>query len=121
MKVTVFYDGECPICLKALSRWRDKAYTCDIEWFDITGQDDVLVAKGINPQRAIEQLHILCDDGVILTSMNSYSFLLCHLPRWWWLGFLISLPGIRHGLTWGYDAMTRRRLKREGRCCDLKC
>ncbi|MFK0569899.1 thiol-disulfide oxidoreductase DCC family protein [Endozoicomonas sp.] len=120
MKVTVFYDGACPICLRALAKWRGQPYTCDIEWFDITGQDDVLLTLGISPQKAVEQLHILCEDGTILTSMSSYSFLLRHLPHWRLLGILISLPGVRQCLTRGYDAMTRRRLKKEGRYCNTK-
>ncbi len=120
MKATVFYDGSCPICLRALARWRHKPFTCEIEWFDITGKDETLLARGICPNKALEQLHILCDDGTVLTSMSSYGFLLCHLARWRWLGILITLPGIRQVLTWGYDAITRRRLKREGRYCKTK-
>ncbi|WP_066017624.1 thiol-disulfide oxidoreductase DCC family protein [Endozoicomonas atrinae] len=120
MKATVFYDGACPVCLRALARWRDKPYTCEVEWFDITGQQEVLLAQGISPQKALEKLHILCDDGTVLTSMNSYGFLLRHLPHWRWLGEIIILPGIRQCLTWSYDAITLRRLKREGRYCERK-
>ena len=124
MKITVFYDGVCPLCVREVSRWREAPFSCDVEWFDITGQDEKLREKGIDPRAALLELHTLTDDGQVRTSIDSYGLLLSQLKRWRWLGWLMLLPVIRPMLKWTYDWMTRVRLKSEGRLpadCNSKC
>ncbi|MGI9276826.1 MAG: thiol-disulfide oxidoreductase DCC family protein [Endozoicomonas sp.] len=124
MKITVFYDGVCPLCLREVARWREAPFTCEVEWLDITGQDEQLREKGIDPASALLELHTMTDDGQIRTSIDSYGLLLSQLKRWRWLGQLMLLPVIRPMLKWAYDWMTRVRLKREGRfpgSCNSQC
>ena len=59
--ITVFYDGACPRCVRdraQYERWAGPAgeWIC---WFDITGQDEQLRALGIDPHRALTELHVL--------------------------------------------------------------
>ncbi len=53
MKITVFYDGICPLCTREVAKWRKAPFTCPVEWFDITDQDDALRAHGIDPNAAL--------------------------------------------------------------------
>lgn len=115
MVITVFYDGACPLCVKEVSRWKNAPFQCDVEWFDITDQDERLLELGIDPQLALLELHTRTDQGEIKTSIESYALLLSQLSRWKWLGWLMGLPGIRQFLKWTYDWMTKVRLKKEGR------
>ena len=115
MKVTVYYDGVCPLCVKEVARWRNAPFLCSVEWFDITGQDEELIRRGIDPNKALVELHSQTDDGVIRTSIDSYVLLLSQLPRWRWLGRLMNLPVLKPLLKWSYDGLTVLRLKKEGR------
>ncbi len=115
MEITVFYDGQCPICINEVNRWQSAPFNCTVHWFDITGQDEFLLRQGIDPGKALLELHLKTSDGKVLTSIDSYSLLLKQLPRWRWLGLLMALPGIKHSLKWIYDRMTLARLKKEGR------
>ena len=124
MKITVFYDGACPLCVKEVEKWCKAPFRCDVEWFDITGQEDQLQKRGIDPELALLELHTKTCDGKIYTSIDSYGLLLSQLNRWRWLGWLMRLPVIKPVLKWNYDWMTRVRLKREGRLpkrCDSSC
>lgn len=115
MKITVFFDGACPICVREVKRWRNAPFSCPVEWFDITGQEEALQARGIDPRRAMLQLHIQTESGQTFVSIDSYALLLKQLPRWRWLGVLMSLPVVRPLLGWFYDGLTVMRLKSEGR------
>ena len=86
MKITVFYDGDCPLCTREVSRWKQAPFLCTVDWFNISGQDDELRARGIDPHQALLQLHTQTDDGRTLVSIDSYALLLNQLPRWRWAG-----------------------------------
>ena len=125
MKITVFYDGACPLCTREVEKWRGAPFNCQVEWFDITEQDEVLLAEGIDPQFALLELHTKTSDGVIRTSIESYALLLAQLPRWQWLGSLMSLPVVKPLLKSFYDFLTKVRLKKDGRwqkvCSNKNC
>ncbi|WP_034833642.1 thiol-disulfide oxidoreductase DCC family protein [Endozoicomonas numazuensis] len=115
MKIKVLYDGLCPLCVKEVSRWQNARFRSEVEWFDITGQEKLLEEWGIDPQKALLELHTLTDDGRVYTSIDSYALLLKQLSAWAWLGWIMSLPGLKQFLKWTYDWMTKVRLKKEGR------
>ena len=111
----VFFDGQCSLCTKEVTRWRRAAFREPVEWFDITGKEAELVELGIDPEQALLTLHTRTADGRIRTGIDSYILLLSQLPRWRWLGVLMGLPVIKPLLGWFYDRLTILRLKREGR------
>ena len=115
MKITVFYDGACPLCAREVAKWRKAPFLCQVDWFDITGQDEELIRLGIDPAFALVELHTKTDDGQIRTSIESYALLLSELAHWRWLGKVISLPVVKSILKWVYDYLTKIRLKRDGR------
>ena len=115
MRITVFFDGACPLCVREVQRWRSASFSCPVEWFDITGQEEALKERGINFRQAMLQLHTQTDDGKTYVSIDSYALLLKQLSRWHWLGVLMSMPLIKPLLRWGYDGLTIVRLKSEGR------
>ena len=121
MAVTVFYDDQCPLCIREVNKWRRAPFRKSVKWFDITNQDEALSEQGIDPVKALLELHLKTEDGRILTSIASYSYLLKQLPRWCWLGYLMGLPVVQPILKWNYDWMTRVRLKHEGRLPGTSC
>ncbi|KDM92320.1 thiol-disulfide oxidoreductase DCC family protein [Photobacterium galatheae] len=116
-KIRVFYDGACPSCV------RDRAWYESwlgrhpelVEWYDITGKDEALKALGISPEKALRELHVQDQQGIVYQEMDAYILL---LKQVWWLrpvAFLMGLPGIRHLLSAIYRRMVDQRLAREGR------
>lgn len=113
----VFYDGACGSCVEDRARyelWLGK-HIDQVEWFDITGQESYLLSQGIDPQRALRELHVQDSDGVIDREINAYVLL---LDRIWWLkpvGWLIRIPWIRARLSRWYRRRVDERLARDGR------
>ncbi len=51
--LTVYYDGACPDCVEDRERYeRWAADDANVHWYDITGKDEALRERGIDPERA---------------------------------------------------------------------
>lgn len=114
--LTVYYDGACPDCVKDRDKYeRMAADDANVHWYDITGKDDELRERGIDPERALRELHVEDASGKIHSELDAYQLLMRRAPRLRPLGWLIGLPLIKPLLSWLYRKMVDRRLRRTGR------
>ncbi len=116
-KITVYYDGACPRCVKDREHYEKIAgdQAEQVLWLDITGHDDELERLGIDPHKALTELHVKTEDGRIISELDAYIALMARVPWLKPLAWLIGLPGIRPLLARGYHRMVARRLKQSGR------
>ncbi len=116
-KLTVYYDGSCPTCVKDRQRYEAMAgeRADNVEWFDITGQDEQLRAEGIDPRWALLELHVRDEQGGVHSEMDAYILLMSRVPRLRPLAWVLGLPVIRPALAALYHWWVRRRLARDGR------
>lgn len=115
--ITVYYDGACPSCVndrRLYERLAGEA-TRNVQWFDITGQDEFLRSLGIDPERASKELHVKIEDQKTVSEMDAYILLMRKVPLLKPLARLIDLPSIRPFLSRVYHRRVNRRLKRSGR------
>jgi predicted DCC family thiol-disulfide oxidoreductase YuxK len=111
-KLIVFYDGACPVCVKD-RRWYEKLAGRtgdDVEWLDITGQDEALRQQGVDPDKALRELHVKDDHGEIHRELDAYILLMSRVMVLKPLAWLISLPLIRPLLARMYHTWVERRL-----------
>ncbi len=116
-KVTVYYDGACPKCVKDRENYEHLAgkENENVCWFDITGRDEALLELGIDPGKALTELHIKNEEGKIISEIDAYIVLMRKVTVLKPLAWLIGLPLIRSPLSSLYHWMVNRRLRREGR------
>lgn len=111
-KITVFYDGACPVCVRD-RHWYEKleGQTEDsVEWLDITGRDEQLREQGIDPNQALRELHVKDSQGQVHREMAAYILLMARVPLLKPIAWLIGLPVIRPTLAWLYHRWVARRL-----------
>lgn len=116
-KVSVYYDGACPQCVKdrrnyerLLGKSKD-----DIQWIDITGKEDLLRSIGIDPKKALMELHVRDENQRILSEIDAYILLMSKVLVLKPLAKIVGLPLIRTGLAKAYHRRVNRRLRRSGR------
>lgn len=116
-KITVYYDGACPRCVRDRRTYEKLAGPQDgaVCWFDITGREDELRDLGIDPEKALTELHIRDEDQRILSELDAYILLMRRVPVLKPLAWLIGLPLIRPWLSHRYRESVRRRLQRSRR------
>ena len=111
-KLLVFYDGSCPACIKD-RRWYKKLAGRtgeSVEWLDITGRDEELRQQGIDPDKALRELHVKDGEGTIHREMDAYILLMSRVPLLKPVAWLIGLPVIRPALARLYHRWVDRRL-----------
>jgi predicted DCC family thiol-disulfide oxidoreductase YuxK len=115
--ITVYYDGACPICVRDRRRFERLAGKrgARVCWFDITGRDDELRALGIDPHKALTELHVRDEQGRIRSELDAYILLLGKIPLLKPLAWFIGLPVIRPLLARLYHRAVTRRLRESGR------
>ncbi|UTW12676.1 thiol-disulfide oxidoreductase DCC family protein [Marinobacterium rhizophilum] len=119
--ITVYYDGACPRCRRDRARYEKLAGkgADDICWFDITGRDAELSALGIDPWRALTELHLQDAQGHIHSELAAYILLMRRVPLLRPLAWLIGLPLLRPWLSRLYHRQVMRRLA--GRAGEDRC
>ncbi|MEH6823519.1 MAG: DUF393 domain-containing protein [Motiliproteus sp.] len=111
-KITVYYDGACPRCVKDRNNYEKMAgdESEQVCWVDITDHDEELERLGIDPQKALTELHVQTADGQIISELDAYIALMERVPLLKPLAWLIGLPVIRPLLARCYHWMVSRRL-----------
>lgn len=115
--ITVYYDGACPKCVKDRYQYEKLAGSAgkNIGWFDITGQEKWLREIGIDPQKALKELHVKNENQQLLSEIDAYILLMNKVPRLRPLAWLIGLPLVRPILSKVYHWQVNRRLRHSGR------
>ncbi|MDF2180140.1 DUF393 domain-containing protein [Aliiglaciecola sp. CAU 1673] len=112
----VFYDAACPRCRRDRAWYEQRVDEGEnILWVDINGREQELKALGIDPKRALLELHVEEQQGQVRHGISAYQLLFSRLPRYRWLAWVIGLPLIKPLLSYLYRWWVRRRLQRQGR------
>ncbi len=116
-KICVYYDGACPKCVKDRQTYEKLAGKVgdDVCWIDITGQEQRLCELGIDPVKALTELHVKDENERILSEMDAYILLMSKVPVLKPMAWLIGLPLIRPLLASIYHRLVNRRLYQSGR------
>jgi predicted DCC family thiol-disulfide oxidoreductase YuxK len=86
-----------------------------VEWFDITGRDADLCELGIDPHKALTELHVRDEHQRVHSELDACILLMGKVPLLKPLAWLISLPLIRPTLAKLYHWQVNKRLRRSGR------
>jgi predicted DCC family thiol-disulfide oxidoreductase YuxK len=110
-KITVYYDGACPKCIRDRQHYEKLAGLAgeQVCWFDITGQEDRLRELGIDPEKALTELHVRDERGQVVSELDAYILLMSRVPMLKPVAWLIGLPLIRPLLARIYHRRVRKR------------
>ena len=96
-RISVYYDGACPQCVKDRHNYEKLSGPLkdDIQWIDITGNESLLRSMGIDPKRALMELHVKDEKQQILSEIDAYILLMRKVPVLKPLAIIIGLPIVR--------------------------
>lgn len=111
-KLTVYYDGACPICSREIGVYR----ACDgaerIEWVDVgAARAPESVAPDLSRADARARFHVRSADGSLVSGAAAFATLWRALPAWRRLGRLAAWPPatrLLEALYRGFLALRRR-------------
>ncbi len=119
-KVEVFYDGDCPLCLREIKmlRWMDRKK--NIRFTDVADPAFRPSDYGKTMQDFMDEIQGRLPDGSWIIGVEVFRRLYAAVG----LGPLVALsrlPGVSHGLNLGYRAFAKNRLRLTGRCNSGAC
>lgn len=119
-RVTVFFDGGCPLCRREIDHYRRLNGAEHLDWHDIHADPDGLAAAGIPWQQAMERLHVRDRAGTLRTGAHAFVALWRELPGYRWLARTVSvIPGFVWIMDRIYTVFARWRWRQ--RCRDGVC
>lgn len=98
-KLTVFYDGACPLCAREISFYRRRKGAERVSWVDVSRWSEEQVAPGLSKEKALARFHVLTADGTIVSGGAAFAGLWAVLPGFGLLGRLFQT----RPLTWCLD------------------
>ena len=115
-KLIVYYDGACQKCVRDRENYEKLSGPSgeQVCWFDITGQENRLHQLGIDPQKALTELHVRDTNGRIVSELEAYILLMNKIALLKPVAWVIGLPLIRPLLAKLYHQQVNRRLRKRG-------
>lgn len=116
----VFYDGDCPLCLREINWLRNRDRQRRIVFTDIADPGFDAQAAGKSYEELMDQIHGRMPDGRWVRGVEVFRQLY-HAAGFGALTGLSRVPGVSHCLELGYRVFARYRLTLTGRCSRGTC
>lgn len=118
--VEVFYDGDCPLCIREINMLRRLDKQNKIRFTNIADPEFDATTTGVTWQALMDRIHGRLPDGTLIEGVEVFRQLysavgfepIVKITRW---------PGISHLLDWAYKVFAKNRLKWTGRCSKDSC
>jgi predicted DCC family thiol-disulfide oxidoreductase YuxK len=102
-KLTVYYDGGCPLCHAEIGLYRKQEGAENVDFVDLS-QLPADPAADLSKEAAMARFHVRGGDGALRSGASGFALLWRSLPAWRWLGVIAEWPAISWFLELAYRA-----------------
>ena len=93
--LSVWYDGDCPVCRQEVALYRRIDSHDRVEWIDITALSDSELPSGKSRADLLGRFHARQADGPWQVGVDAFAAIWRKLPGFRHFAFLFRLPVIR--------------------------
>lgn len=118
--LTIFYDRECPLCI------RTKLVLKHFDWFDALEfnsiqeyGDQTEELKEIEEAKLLSDIYAITSDGKLIKGVKTYAYAFRRMPLFFPVGLLLAIPGISNFASLIYHKVAVSRSS--GRCTEDSC
>jgi len=114
--LTVYFDGDCPVCSREIAMYRRQAGASAIAWVDAAACPAPTLGEGLSREHALARLHVRTADGQLASGARAFTMLWQQIPRVALLGRLLSHRPLLAILEAGYRVLllVRRTWRKPG-------
>ena len=102
-KLTVFYDGACPLCDREISFYRSRRGAENVSWVDVSGASEGNVVPGLSKDQALARFHVMEPNGTLVSGGRAFAELWAALPGFRTWGRLFRNRPLTWLLNHAYD------------------
>jgi len=92
-KLTVYFDGACPLCRAEMSYYKSKDVAGAIIFSDVADISQA-IPQDLNRQQAMSRLHVRTQTGDVVSGAAAFVKIWQSLPGWSWAARIATLPGM---------------------------
>ena len=108
--LTVFYDGQCPICLAEMTNLMLRNTAGLMRFEDVSRPGFSSFPPGADMPALMALLHVQCADGRVVKGAEALRLVYAG-ARLRGLAWLMSAPGLRQLADWSYPILARNRYR----------
>ena len=88
MKVKVYFNNSCNFCRLEINHYK-KIADSNIEWIDITNNDDALKATSKTHKELLRRLHVI-ENGEVIDGAKAFLIIWSKIPKYKFLAKILS-------------------------------
>jgi predicted DCC family thiol-disulfide oxidoreductase YuxK len=119
-QVEVFFDGDCPLCVREINLLRRLDRRGAIGFTDIAAAEFEPATVGVPWEQLMDRIHGRLPDGRLIEGVEVFRRLYAAVG-FGWLVAVSRWPGIAQLCDAGYRVFARNRLRWTGRCKEGVC
>lgn len=100
-RLTVYFDGSCPLCRHEIAIYRRLPQALSIAWVDVSAGQDL--GGVLSCEAAMARFHVRDAQGRLFSGAAAFSRMWRIFPSWRWLGWLSAWPP----LSWLFELTYR--------------
>ena len=89
MGIKVFFNNSCSVCRLEINHYK-KISESNLEWIDITNNDDALKITSKTQEELLRRLHVI-DNGKVIGGAKAFIIIWSKIPKYKFLSKLFSI------------------------------
>ena len=89
MVIKVFFNNSCSVCRLEINHYK-KISESNLEWIDITNNDDALKITSKSQKELLRRLHVI-DNGKVIGGAKAFIIIWSKIPKYKFLSKLFSI------------------------------
>jgi predicted DCC family thiol-disulfide oxidoreductase YuxK len=88
-RLTVYFDGSCPMCRREIAVYRRLPQAASVDWVDVSTGAEL---GSLSCAQAMARFHVRDRQGRLFSGAAAFSRMWRLFPGWRWLGWLSAWP-----------------------------
>jgi predicted DCC family thiol-disulfide oxidoreductase YuxK len=89
-QLTVYYDGACPLCRREIAIYKSAEGAERLAFIDVACAPADGPATDLDRNSALARFHVRDSEGRLVSGAAAFGAMWLALPRWRWLGWLVT-------------------------------
>ncbi|MEL7027956.1 MAG: DUF393 domain-containing protein [Pseudomonadota bacterium] len=108
-RLTVFFDGACPLCVREIGFYRRRRGADGIDWIDVSAGAQPEIAPGLSRCDALARFHVRDAAGAVHSGARAFAERWAQLPLFRPLGLVVKVQPFLALAEGGYRIFLRIR------------
>ena len=108
MGIKVFFNNSCSVCRLEINHYK-KISDSNLEWIDITSNDDALKITSKTQEELLRRLHVI-DNGKVIGGAKAFIIIWSKIPKYNFLAKIFSIKPLFFAVSYTHLTLPTKRI-----------